>query len=112
MTPPFPAPPGLPPPSDARRATVRILCELDTGRRTLDAVMEELESAGGLRDARERDLMNALVYGVLRWRGRLDYVIGRFSKTPLSKIDPPVRNILRTALFQMVFMDRIPPSAA
>jgi 16S rRNA (cytosine967-C5)-methyltransferase len=112
MTPPFPAPTGLPPPSDARRATVRILCELDTGRRTLDAVMEELESAGGLRDARERDLMNALVYGVLRWRGRLDYVIGRFSKTPLSKIDPPVRNILRTALFQVVFMDRIPPSAA
>ncbi|HSV92795.1 MAG TPA: 16S rRNA (cytosine(967)-C(5))-methyltransferase RsmB, partial [Desulfobacterales bacterium] len=103
----------LPPASDARRATVRVLCELDQGRRTLDAVMHALEPSGALRDdPRERDLMNALVFGVLRWRGRLDHVIGRFSNTPKTKIDPPVLNVLRTAVFQLAFMDRIPPSAA
>jgi 16S rRNA (cytosine967-C5)-methyltransferase len=101
------------PASDARRATVRVLCELEKGRRTLDAVMQELEPSGALRDdPRERDLMNALVFGVLRWRGRLDYVIGRFSNTPIAKIDPPVLNVLRAAVFQLAFMDRIPPSAA
>ncbi|MCU0564124.1 MAG: transcription antitermination protein NusB, partial [Desulfobacterales bacterium] len=103
----------LMPASDARRATVRVLCELEKGRRTLDAVMQELEPSGALRDdPRERDLMNALVFGVLRWRGRLDYVIGRFSNTPIAKIDPPVLNVLRAAVFQLAFMDRIPPSAA
>ena len=112
MTAPSLIPPDLPPPSDARRAAVRLLCELDKERRTLDAVIEELESEGGLKDTRERDLMNALVFGVLRWRARLDHIIGRFSKTPLAKIDPPVLNILRTAVFQLAFMDRIPPSAA
>ena len=56
--------------------------------------------------------MNALVFGVLRWRARLDHIIGRFSKTPLAKIDPPVLNILRIAVFQLAFMDRIPASAA
>jgi 16S rRNA (cytosine967-C5)-methyltransferase len=90
-----------------------VLCELDQRRRTLDAVMQALEPSGALRDdPRERDLMNALVFGVLRWRGRLDHVIGRFSNTPIAKIDPPVLNVLRTAVFQLAFMDRIPPSAA
>jgi 16S rRNA (cytosine967-C5)-methyltransferase len=90
-----------------------VLCELDKGCRTLDAAMQALEPSGALRDdPRERDLMNALVFGVLRWRGRLDHVIGRFSNTPTAKIDPPVLNVLRTAVFQLAFMDRIPPSAA
>ena len=74
--------------------------------------MEDPHETGGLRDARDRDLLNALVFGVLRWRGRLDYLIAQFSKTPLSKLDPPVLNVLRTALFQLVFLTRIPPSAA
>ncbi len=74
--------------------------------------MQDLEAAADLRDSRDRDLLHALVFGVLRWRGRLDYLIGRFSKTPLSKIDPPILNVLRMGLFQLVFLTRIPPSAA
>jgi 16S rRNA (cytosine967-C5)-methyltransferase len=74
--------------------------------------MEDPEVSEGLRDARDRDLLNALVFGVLRWRGRLDFLIARFSKTPITKLDPPILNILRTAFFQLVFLTRIPPSAA
>jgi 16S rRNA (cytosine967-C5)-methyltransferase len=74
--------------------------------------MLDLEVSEELRDARDRDLLNALVFGVLRWRARLDYLIARFSKTPLSKLDPPILNVLRMALFQLLFLTRIPPSAA
>ena len=42
----------------------------------------------------------------------MDHIIGSFSKIPLGKIDPPVLNILRIAVFQLAFMDRIPASAA
>jgi len=97
---------------DPRLQAVRLLVELQRGRRTLDALMDRMEAGESLRDSRDRDLLNAIVFGVLRWRGRLDYLIARFSKTPLGKIDPFILNILRTGLFQLIFLTRIPPSAA
>jgi 16S rRNA (cytosine967-C5)-methyltransferase len=98
--------------SDPRYRAVHLLVELDRGRRTLDALVEGMEAAGGLRDGRDRDLLNAILFGVLRWRGRLDYIIAHFSKTPLPKIDLPILNILRVGLFQLIFLTRIPASAA
>lgn len=61
---------------------------------------------------RDRALFNQLVYGVLRWRLRLDAVVAAYANRPLKKIAPTVLNILRMALFQILFMDRIPASAA
>lgn len=98
--------------SDPRYRAVHILVELEHGRRTLDLLLEDMEASGDLRDRRDRDLLNAILFGVLRWRGRLDYIIARFSKTPLSKIDLPILNILRVGIFQLAFLTRIPPSAA
>lgn len=104
-------PKTLPKP-DARSLAVSLLTELDRGRRTLDALLDEIGDAAGLPDRRDRDLFNALVFGVLRWRGRLDFILARFSKMPSAKIEPEVMNILRVALFQLTHLTRVPPSAA
>jgi 16S rRNA (cytosine967-C5)-methyltransferase len=61
---------------------------------------------------RDRALATELVYGVLRWRGRLDWIIGKLSNTPIHKIDPSVLHALRLGLYQILFLTRIPPSAA
>jgi len=61
---------------------------------------------------KDRALATELVYGVLRWRSRLDWVICQLSKTPIRKIDPFVLNIIRLGLYQILFHSRIPPSAA
>jgi 16S rRNA (cytosine967-C5)-methyltransferase len=101
--------------ADARTLAVRILTELERPpetRRTLDGLMAECEGAAAIRLKQDRDLLNALVFGVLRWRGRLDHLLAHFSKTPLEKIEAPVLNVLRVGLFQLVHLDRIPPSAA
>jgi 16S rRNA (cytosine967-C5)-methyltransferase len=98
--------------ADARGLAVSLLTELEIGQRTLDALLDEVGDAAELPDRRDRDLFNALVFGVLRWRGRLDYILARFSKLPASRIEPAVLNILRVALFQMVHLTRVPPSAA
>ena len=63
-------------------------------------------------DARDRAFTVHLVQGVLRWRGRLDWIIERASHTSLKKISPTVLNILRLAVYQIFFMDRVPDSAA
>lgn len=98
--------------SDARRSAATLLVHLSHGRRTLEALLEEVDGAGSIRDPRDRDLLQALVFGVLRWQGRLDFILSHFSKIPLYKIEPTVLAILRLALFQILFLSRIPPSAA
>ncbi len=94
---------------DPRRSALQILIRADKKRKTLDALMEELNPCFERRDMA---LFHALVYGVLRWRARLDWFIKNFSKIPTKKINPEILNILRMGIFQIVFMNRIPDSAA
>ena len=98
--------------SDPRKAALWVLNRLDEGRKTLDQVLDDLPAERSRLSRRDRALLNALVYGVLRWRGRLDWMIGYFSKTPLLRIDPEVLNILRLGAFQIVYLERVPHSAA
>jgi 16S rRNA (cytosine967-C5)-methyltransferase len=63
-------------------------------------------------DERDRAFISHLVQGVLRWRLRVDWIIEQTSDFPLEKIAPPILNILRLALYQIFFLDRVPESAA
>src|SRR5580704_15177973 len=60
----------------------------------------------------DRGLAMELVMGVLRWRSRLDDVIGASSSRPLKKLDAEVLNALRLAAYQLRFLTRVPAHAA
>jgi 16S rRNA (cytosine967-C5)-methyltransferase len=97
---------------DARNTALKVLNTLDRGLQTLDGSLDAITANTNRLSRRDRSLFNTLIYGVLRWRGRLDYIISRFSNIPLKKIEPTVLNILRLGLFQIIYLDRIPDSAA
>ena len=79
----------------------------------LDQLMTELVDESGLPFShRDRRFINTLIYGVMRWRGRLDDIIRHYSRTPFDKIHPEIQNILRLGLYQIFFLDRVPDSAA
>jgi len=61
---------------------------------------------------RDQALVTRLVYGTLAWQGYLDHLIATFSRRPPHGLDPPVRALLRLALFQICLLSRIPPFAA
>ena len=61
---------------------------------------------------RDRAFIVNLVQGVLRWQIRLDWIVKQTVRFPFKNIEPPVLNILRLALYQIFFMDRVPESAA
>lgn len=61
---------------------------------------------------REVGLAAAIFYGVLERKLTLDYVISKFSKTPIKKIEPKALIILYMGIYQIIYMDRIPDSAA
>lgn len=98
--------------TDPRAAALIVLDRLDMGKATLDAVLDDTAPMMTGISRRDRALCNQLVYGVLRRRLRLDAVVAAYADRPLKKISPPILNILRIGLFQILFMDRIPPSAA
>jgi 16S rRNA (cytosine967-C5)-methyltransferase len=60
----------------------------------------------------DRSLITELVNGTLRWRKRIDWVISRFSHKPPDRLPGPLLNIIRMGLYQILFLDRIPPRAA
>jgi 16S rRNA (cytosine967-C5)-methyltransferase len=100
--------PGL----DVRRTALDILNKVGQSSQTLDAAMQTVFDQTEMWSRRDRALLNALVYGVLRWRGRLDYIINDLSKIRLTRIDPDVLSILRIGLFQIAYLSRIPSAAA
>lgn len=74
----------------------------------LDAALESLPAM----DVRDRALTTELVYGVLRFRGRLDFALQQLSNKPLAKIEPAVLQLLRLGCYQILQLDRIPAHAA
>jgi len=60
----------------------------------------------------DKAFVTELVNGALRNLIYLDYVIGRFSKTKAAKMKPFVLGVLRTAVYQIMFMDKTPDFAA
>ena len=57
-------------------------------------------------------LAQELTLGVLRWQRQLDFFIEHFTKRKLGKLDLEVVLALRLGLYQLLFLDRIPPHAA
>ena len=94
-----------------RKAALAILTDIDQGGQTLDRLMDRFHRANKL-DRRDESFVTAIVYGVLRWRRRLDWIISKVSTTSLDRMEPLVLNILRMGLYQIIFMDRVPNSAA
>lgn len=60
----------------------------------------------------DRRLVSALFYGVIERRLTLDYRLAALSSRPLSDIDEHTLAVLRLGLYQLIFMDKIPPHAA
>jgi 16S rRNA (cytosine967-C5)-methyltransferase len=60
----------------------------------------------------DKAFITELVYGTLRWRLTIDWIIGQFSTLRRNKISDWVLNILRMGIYQLVYMEKVPQSAA
>jgi len=74
--------------------------------RLLDNEMRNAELSG-----QDKALLYEIVHGVIRWMGRLDWVLNGFYKGQFSKAISNIKNALRVALYQIMFLDRIPDHA-
>jgi len=92
----------------ARQTAFAALLAVERGKWSAEALAEKSAHL----DSRDAGLASDIVFGTLRRRGELDYLIGTHSSRPVDQIDPTVRTALQMALYQMRFLDRVPDHAA
>jgi len=94
-----------------RQLAVEILNRVDRGAYA-EPLVDKTLAGEDWDNIHDRSLLTEMVYGVLRMRGRLDWIIGFIYRGQLGKMDPGLKNIIRTGLYQILILDRIPDHAA
>lgn len=96
---------------NARKIVLDSLVRVDFKKGYSNIVFDNALKGAEL-DSRDASFAAALFYGVLERKLTLDRVISEFSKIPLEKLSPFVLEILRMGVYQLLFMDKVPPFAA
>lgn len=97
--------------ADPRLTVVKMLMKMDSSEAYSNLLLDHVFSESDLSE-RDKAFAAALFYGVLERRLTLDYIIEKNSKIPFAKLDPAAVVILRTGLYQLLYMDSVPESAA
>lgn len=63
-------------------------------------------------EKKERSFITRVTEGTLEHMMEIDYILDQFSKVKVKKMKPVIRNIMRSAVYQMKYMDSVPVSAA
>ena len=62
-------------------------------------------------DAREKAFIKRVSEGTLERRIQIDHILDQFSKVPVRKMKPLIRELLRMSVYQILFMENIPDAA-
>jgi len=96
-----------------RESALKVLYKIDKENAYSNiALDEELNTNKQNLMNKDIGLISEIVYGVTTWKLTLDTIIEKYSKIKLKKISCWILNILRMGIYQIIFLDKIPKSAA
>ncbi len=97
----------------AREISLKILYKIDVENGYSNIVLDEyLNKYREKLNIQDINLISEIVYGSITWKLTIDCIIQKYSKIKLKKISKWVLNILRIGAYQILFLDKIPKSAA
>jgi 16S rRNA (cytosine967-C5)-methyltransferase len=94
-----------------RGTAVKILNRVERSDAYLDRLLEAEMRSTEMNEL-DKGLMNEIVTGVIRWQAKLDWVLIGFFHGNFTKAETNIKNALRVALYQILFLDKVPHSAA
>ncbi len=97
--------------SGARALAVHILTRVERDRSYASLLLDATLAREGLQ-AKEAALLTELTYGVVRWRGTLDWLLETVGGRRVADLPVRLRQILRVGAYQLRFLNRIPAYAA
>lgn len=97
----------------AREISLKILYKIDKDNAYSNILLNDsINKNKDILNKKDIGFISEIVYGVTTWRLTLDEIIKRHSKIRLKKISPWILNILRMSIYQIIFLDKVPKSAA
>ncbi len=97
----------------AREVALKILFKIDTESGYSNLVLDEyLDKYREKLNKKDINLISEIVYGSVSFKLTIDTIIQKYSKIKLKKMSKWVINILRIGAYQILFLDKIPKSAA
>ncbi len=94
-----------------RGTAIKILNRIERSDAYLERLVDKELRASTMNEL-DKGLMNEIVTGVIRWRLKLDWILTGFFHGSFTKAETNIRNALRVAVYQILFLDRVPHSAA
>lgn len=95
----------------ARYTVVHALIQVNQNSGYSNVVLNQALQQSELSTA-DRMFASALFYGTLERKITLDFIISHYSSKPLNKLSPQVLEILRVSIYQILYLDSVPDSAA
>ena len=96
-----------------RELALKVLYKIDKEEAYSNIALNEILNANREKlKPQDIGLISEITYGVTTWKLTLDVIIEKHSKIKMKKISPWVINILRMGIYQILFLDKIPQSAA
>lgn len=97
---------------NAREIVVQILTDIESdGAYSNVALKKTLDEYVGLID-KDKNLITEITNGTMKYKRKIDYIINQFAKTKVKRMEPVIRHILRMSTYQIMFLDKVPDSAA
>lgn len=97
--------------ANARKEAVKALMKIEIDGGYSNIVVDNLLLETDL-DERDKAFATSLIYGVIERKLTLEYIVSSYSKTPLKKIKPFILYVIYTSLYQIIYMSKVPNSAA
>lgn len=94
-----------------REIVLDILLELSRGNEYSSVLIASVLAKYDFLDGREKAFIKRLSEGTVERKIQIDYVLGQFSKVPVRKMKPFIRQLLRMSVYQLFYMDQIPDAA-
>lgn len=87
------------------------LLEMEKNGTFLSAMEQAVLDKYDYMDTRDKAFYKRVLSGTIERKIRIDYILGLFSTTKINKMKPFVRAVLRSSVYQLMWMDMVPDSA-
>lgn len=95
-----------------REIVLEVLLEITEHGMYSHIVLRDVLNKYQYLEKKERSFITRVTEGTLEHMMEIDFILDQFSKVKVKKMKPVIRNIMRSAVYQMKYMDSVPVSAA
>ena len=95
-----------------RELVTDMVTEITAGREKSHILIRNVLDKYSYLPGHDRNFIKKVTEGTIERLVTIDYVLNSFSKVPVNKMKPFIRSLMRMSVYQILFLDKVPDSAA